>query len=269
MSWHFVERWLQKVNQHSTLIGKFWLTFLIIFRTRIVVVSSVGDRVYSDEQSEFKCNTLQIGCTNVCFNMFSPISHIRFWSFQIILVCTPSIVFMVYRKEDSSRARTTRLAKSLSSCPPSTKSSRTMTTSSIMRKQHLLFRKLDKKTSHLKNAAFFQHFAIYTMSVVLRAAIECAFLLLQYRLFGFRVPELYKCRVDPCPNTVDCYSSRPTEKTIFIHFMFGITLLSMFLNFTELIYLAWHWIARRHRKLRDRQRLAKLQECAQSIFQNL
>ena len=33
------------------------------------------------------------------------------------------------------------------------------------------------------------------MSVVLRAAIECAFLLLQYRLFGFRVPELYKCRV--------------------------------------------------------------------------
>ena len=58
MSWHFVERWLQKVNQHSTLIGKFWLTFLIIFR--IVVVSSVGDRVYSDEQSEFKCNTLQV-----------------------------------------------------------------------------------------------------------------------------------------------------------------------------------------------------------------
>ena len=117
MSWHFVERWLQKVNQHSTLIGKFWLTFLIIFR--IVVVSSVGDRVYSDEQSEFKCNTLQvqfktilsfqrtkkqfkIGCTNVCFNMFSPISHIRFWSFQIILVCTPSIVFMVYRYSSNS-----------------------------------------------------------------------------------------------------------------------------------------------------------------------
>ena len=67
-------------------------------------------------------------------------------------------------------------------------------------------------------------------------------------------------KVNPCPNTVDCYSSRPTEKTIFIHFMFGITLLSMFLNFTELIYLAWHWIARRHRKLRDRQRMAKLQE---------
>jgi hypothetical protein len=51
--------------------------------------------------------------------------------------------------------------------------------------------------------------------------------------------------------------------------MFGITLLSMFLNFTELIYLAWHWIARRHRKLRDRQRLAKLQDRAQSIFDKI
>ena len=47
-----------KVNQHSTLIGKFWITFMIVFR--IVVVSSVGDRVYSDEQSEFKCNTMQV-----------------------------------------------------------------------------------------------------------------------------------------------------------------------------------------------------------------
>lgn len=94
MSWHFVERWLQKVYQHSTLIGKFWITFLIVFR--IVVVSSVSDRVYSDEQSEFRCNTGQVGCGNICFNQFSPMSHIRFWSFQIIMVSTPTILFMVY-----------------------------------------------------------------------------------------------------------------------------------------------------------------------------
>ena len=51
----------------------------------------------SKNKKQFK-----IGCTNVCFNMFSPISHIRFWSFQIILVCTPSIVFMVYRYSSNS-----------------------------------------------------------------------------------------------------------------------------------------------------------------------
>lgn len=42
------------------------------------MVASVGDTVYSDEQSAFACNTLQPGCPNVCFNQFSPISQIRY-----------------------------------------------------------------------------------------------------------------------------------------------------------------------------------------------
>ena len=40
MSWHFLERWLEKTNQHSTLLGKFWITFLIV--VRMVVVASIG-----------------------------------------------------------------------------------------------------------------------------------------------------------------------------------------------------------------------------------
>nr|XP_018670894.2 uncharacterized protein LOC100184800 [Ciona intestinalis] len=110
MSWHFLERWVEKANQHSTLVGKFWITFLIV--CRMVIVASVGDRVYNDEQSEFKCNTQQPGCTNVCFNSFSPISHLRFWSFQILFVATPSVMFVVYsahktklKKTSSKKAR--------------------------------------------------------------------------------------------------------------------------------------------------------------------
>lgn len=94
MSWHFLERWLEKANQHSTLIGKFWITFLIV--CRMIVIGSLGDRVYADEQSEFRCNTAQPGCNNVCFNNFSPISHLRFWGFQIIVVTLPSIIFLIY-----------------------------------------------------------------------------------------------------------------------------------------------------------------------------
>lgn len=94
MSWHFLERWLDRASQHSTLIGKFWITFLTI--ARIIVITTIGDRVYADEQTEFKCNTLQPGCKNVCFNKFSPITHLRFWAFQIILVSLPSIYFIVY-----------------------------------------------------------------------------------------------------------------------------------------------------------------------------
>ena len=94
MSWHFLERWLEKANQHSTLLGKFWITFLIV--CRMIVIGSLGDRVYADEQSEFRCNTAQPGCNNVCFNAFSPISHLRFWGFQIVIVTFPTIIFLIY-----------------------------------------------------------------------------------------------------------------------------------------------------------------------------
>ena len=40
MSWHFVERWLEKASQHATLVGKFWLTFLIV--CRMVIIASIG-----------------------------------------------------------------------------------------------------------------------------------------------------------------------------------------------------------------------------------
>ncbi|CAK8672104.1 unnamed protein product [Clavelina lepadiformis] len=103
MSWHFLERWVEKANQYSTLVGKIWITFLIV--CRMVIVASVGDRVYSDEQSEFKCNTLQPGCTNVCFNQFSPISHLRFWSFQILVVATPSVLFAIFSGHKTSEKK--------------------------------------------------------------------------------------------------------------------------------------------------------------------
>ena len=40
MSWHFLERWLERANQHSTLIGKFWITYLIV--CRMVIIGSIG-----------------------------------------------------------------------------------------------------------------------------------------------------------------------------------------------------------------------------------
>lgn len=94
MSWHFLERWLEKSNQHTTLVGKFWITFIVV--CRMVVIASLGDRVYADEQSEFRCNTAQPGCNNVCFNYFSPISHIRFWGFQLVACSLPSVIFIIY-----------------------------------------------------------------------------------------------------------------------------------------------------------------------------
>ncbi|NWI10298.1 CXD3 protein, partial [Crypturellus soui] len=55
---------------------------------------------------------------------------------------------------------------------------------------------------------------VYVGSVVARVAAELAFLAGQGLLYGFRVEPLFVCRRRPCPHRVDCFVSRPTEKTV-------------------------------------------------------
>ena len=78
----------------STPLGYMWMFMLFTFRMFITAV--VGGPVYGDESGNFKCDTNQPGCQNVCFNRFSPISHLRFWAFQMLFVCLPSVAFMTY-----------------------------------------------------------------------------------------------------------------------------------------------------------------------------
>ncbi|XP_010183953.1 PREDICTED: gap junction gamma-1 protein-like, partial [Mesitornis unicolor] len=77
MSWSFLTRLLEEINNHSTFVGKIWLTVLIVFR--IVLTAVGGESIYYDEQSKFICNTQQPGCENVCYDAFAPLSHVRFW----------------------------------------------------------------------------------------------------------------------------------------------------------------------------------------------
>ena len=368
MSWHFVERWLQKVYQHSTLIGKFWITFLIVFR--IVVVSSVSDRVYSDEQSEFRCNTGQVGCGNICFNQFSPMSHIRFWSFQIIMVSTPTILFMVYsahqvkstdkkdtkntkQQRDRQRAEERQMRrqslyggtennnvaglrsaakigvgnlrggtsinavasprnptatgaghvnsgavispsgtqkdnKNLQPTSGKNKKFRGLVNShsaelqaQAQNNQHQsagghgppavhhhppTAQKLSKMADEDKQS-FMNHFLLYTVSVILRTVIELLFMCLQWYVFGWKVATCYKCVGHPCPNTVDCYVSRPWEKTILLWFMYGVAAISTAMNLVELNYLLSHWVSTRLQTLRERR--VALQNKQNSTFGNL
>lgn len=83
MSWSFLTRLLDEISNHSTFVGKIWLTVLIIFR--IVLTAVGGETIYYDEQAKFVCNTLQPGCENVCYDAFAPLSHVRFWIFQVRL----------------------------------------------------------------------------------------------------------------------------------------------------------------------------------------
>ncbi|KFW06405.1 Gap junction alpha-3 protein, partial [Fulmarus glacialis] len=77
----------------------------------------------------------------------------------------------------------------------------------------------------------------YICNVVFKALLEVAFIVGQYALYGFQLKPLYICSRWPCPNTVNCYISRPTEKTIFILFMLGVACVSLLLNLVEIYHL--------------------------------
>lgn len=94
MGWHIYEKLLEKVANYSPFVGKIWIVFLFIFR--LIVVTSVGDTIYDDEQSEFVCNTNDPGCQQFCFTKFAPVSQIRFFAMQLLFVGTPSMIFIVY-----------------------------------------------------------------------------------------------------------------------------------------------------------------------------
>ncbi|XP_007236909.3 gap junction delta-2 protein [Astyanax mexicanus] len=262
--WSILGRFLAEVQNHSTVIGKIWLTVLLIFR--ILLVTLVGDAVYSDEQSKFTCNTLQPGCNNVCYDTFAPVSHLRFWVFQIVLVSTPSIFYIVYvlhkitkdDKLEKEKAQTEvkhpqgeyirQLGREGNvydggkpSYGPQGGEWGGHEEESI--EQSLLqddYREVGKDPTELSS----QVLLIYIIHVVLRSILEITFLVGQYYMFGFEVPHLYRCETYPCPTRTDCFVSRATEKTIFLNFMFSISLGCFLLNIAELHYLGWVYIFR-------------------------
>uniref|UniRef100_A0A8C4Q8P4 Gap junction protein delta 3 n=1 Tax=Eptatretus burgeri TaxID=7764 RepID=A0A8C4Q8P4_EPTBU len=68
----------------------------------------VGEHLYLDEQEAFVCNTLQPGCNQVCYNAAFPISHFRFWVFQLVVLSAPPLVFVAYTIHQSSKPAESR-----------------------------------------------------------------------------------------------------------------------------------------------------------------
>lgn len=293
--WTLLKRLLDAVHQHSTMIGRLWLTVMVIFRLLIVAVAT--EDVYTDEQEMFICNTLQPGCSTVCYDAFAPISQPRFWVFHIISVSTPSLCFIIYTWHNLSKLphnTTQRQGQGLEDIPgqegpdvgrgggrevydPSCDSD----SCSIHSHKHLghsLADVLDDITthslqrgdpnkmvslSHARACTFKEGGAdgpvvsggvlskCYVFHVCLRAVLEVGFVLAQWKLFGFQVPVHFLCTSAPCSQPVDCYVSRPTEKTIFLLFMFCVGVFCILLNLLELNHLGWKKI-RQAVRLRER-----------------
>uniref|UniRef100_A0A3P8T423 Gap junction protein beta 1 n=1 Tax=Amphiprion percula TaxID=161767 RepID=A0A3P8T423_AMPPE len=94
MNWGTFYAVISGVNRHSTGIGRIWLSVIFIFRILVLVVAA--ESVWGDEKSGFTCNTQQPGCNSVCYDQFFPISHIRLWALQLILVSTPALLVAMH-----------------------------------------------------------------------------------------------------------------------------------------------------------------------------
>uniref|UniRef100_G1LUU1 Gap junction protein n=1 Tax=Ailuropoda melanoleuca TaxID=9646 RepID=G1LUU1_AILME len=209
-NWNFLGGVLEEVHIHSTVFGKIWLTILFIFRKLVLGVAA--EDVWNDEQSGFICNTEQPGCRNVCYDQAFPISLVRYWVLQVIFVSSPSLVYMghaLYRLRVLEKERQRRNLK----CLGTGGDWRTLLCTYVVH--------------------------IFTCSVV-----EVGFMIGQYLLHGFHLEPLFKCHGHPCPNIIDCFVSRPTEKTIFVLFMQSIATVSLFLNVLEIFHLGFKKIKR-------------------------
>ncbi|XP_019367779.1 PREDICTED: gap junction alpha-4 protein [Gavialis gangeticus] len=228
--WGFLEKLLDQVQEHSTVIGKIWLTVLFIFR--ILILGLAGESVWGDEQSDFLCNTKQPGCTNVCYDKAFPISHIRYWVLQFLFVSTPTLIYLghvIYlsRLDEKLKQKESEL--------------RAVPIKDLKVEQALAV--VEKKISkicvtedgHIKIRGPLM--CSYITSVICKSIFEAGFLLGQWYLYGFSMPAVFVCERVPCPHRVDCFVSRPTEKTIFIIFMLVVGLISLGLNLTELVHL--------------------------------
>lgn len=98
----------RQVVSHSTGLGQVW--YLLVFVFRLGIVTTVGSSVYGDEQGAFMCSERVVGCTNMCYNQFAKISHIRFWAFQVVAVSTPTLLFHLYVKYVTTQIRKLEIA---------------------------------------------------------------------------------------------------------------------------------------------------------------
>ncbi|XP_009639638.1 gap junction delta-4 protein [Egretta garzetta] len=257
-----MERWdslgflIVTLNYNVTIVGKIWLMLIILLRMAVVVLA--GYPLYQDEQERFVCNTLQPGCSNVCYDLFSPVSHFRFWLIQTVSILLPYAAFSIYVLHKVAMY-IVRMHCLVHGC----KGNKGLSSSKDLKKlcRSAVANRLDCGADNLSVLNFS---GAYTVHLFFRTLLEAAFAAVQYFLFGFFVPERFSCYHSPCTSTVDCYISRPTEKSIMMIFIWGVSSLSFLLSLADLI-CALRRMTARNQKNKLMSNLHVENECILSI----
>ncbi|XP_002715249.1 gap junction alpha-9 protein [Oryctolagus cuniculus] len=236
-AWSLLGRILEEVHIHSTMVSKLWLTILFIFR--MLVLGIAAGEIWEDEQSGFICNTEQPGCRNACYDQAFPISLIRYWALQMVFVSSPSLCYMghaLYRLRVLGKERRRMKAH----LEPERVGFETSGDQRNLEPELWQLGQRKRSKAPLPEALL----CTYVIHVLTRSVLEVSFMIGQYLLYGFHLQPLFKCHRQPCPNIIDCFVSRPTEKTIFLLFMQSIATVSLFLSILEIFYLGFKKIKR-------------------------
>ncbi|KAF6714726.1 Gap junction Cx32.2 protein [Oryzias melastigma] len=211
--WSYLSRLLDKVQSHSTVVGKIWMSVLFLFR--IFVLGAAADDVWDDEASEFSCDIHEPGCEYACYNQRFPISHVRYWVLQIVFVSAPTLVYLGHAVFIVHREK------------------KMMENGGILKGSRYTD---DRGKLRIKGILF----CTYMTQLIFKILLEVGFTVGQLYIYDSQIISLHiPCKLEPCSRETgaECYISRPTEKTFFIFFMFGVTGLSVLLNIIEIIYL--------------------------------
>lgn len=195
---------------------------------RLLVLLLAGFSLFGDEQDRFICNTIQPGCSNVCFDAFAPVSVLRLWFFHLLLLFLPHLVFSTY----VAHRVLSRLGPGFSYYDRIRSGSPFIQeNSSSSREVSLNKAPLQDLQRPLWEPGF--HCA-YLQVVVVRILLEVVFGGGQFFLFGWSVPRSFLCYEAPCTTGVECYISRSTEKTLMLCFMLAVAAFSVLLSLLDL-----------------------------------
>lgn len=244
--WSFLEHLLEEGQEYSTGIGRVWLTVLFLFR--MLVLGTAAESAWDDEQADFVCNTKQPGCTAVCYDKAFPISHFRYFVLQVIFVSTPTIFYFGYvalrtgndkrREEEKDEKQAGESSRGVlvieKESNNASKGSREEKEKKEERGRGGKADKAPPEAPKLKGRLL----CAYAFSILLKVLLEVGFIIGLWFLYdGFFISAKYECTGFPCPHTVDCFVSRPTEKTIFTIYTQVIAVVSLLLNLVELLHL--------------------------------
>jgi len=220
-----------------------------------LTVLPFAETCWSDEQKEFKCNTQEPGCNNVCFNLFAPVNQVRLWSMQLLAITAPLAVYFVFlfhmcdkRKEKERRDK--EIVEEMENddmllkYPPQLR--QRLIPSQIqwgcpahekLNKQIIMPDLLNEVRESEQTEKLI--WRCYIIMVFLRSVIDASFVYLQWTIYPYKtvVPLIFPCTRWPCPHTVECWPSRVKEKTIFYHYMYIAAAITALLNLAEIVYI--------------------------------